>query len=123
MTFATGIAGNAAVELKDALDRAERARDGAASKALMELAFGHISEKLGRLSPNQLDRYLGTLQVWRVEDDCPVFRTVDEPAIAFTALEFDSGTHIVVLGVLYRNAASDEDWWRSTILPRLRLYL
>lgn len=136
MTYATGAAGNAAVDLKAALDLARDHGEGRAAEALLDLVFGYLPDRLGALSAAQLERHLGQLQVWRREAGCAVFRTVDEPALAYCALRFgsaasgagagqggDAGVNIVVLGVFYRYPGTEEEWWQAVVRPRLRLYL
>jgi hypothetical protein len=121
--FASGSAGNAALDLKTALDAAETARDSVGHDWLQTLMFEYLAEKLAKLSPRKLAARLATLQIWRQEGLHPVFKSVGEPALAFTVLEFDDGLKLVALGFCYRYPGSEEAWWRTVIQPRLRMYL
>jgi hypothetical protein len=121
--FASGPFGNALVDLDGALRLAERAGDAKAVAHLRRLLRVYFWETLRAKSYPQLEAFLATLQVWRTEGEASVFKTVDEPCMAFTALAFDEGLYVVVLGACYRYPNSQDAWWRDVIRPRLRVYL
>jgi len=67
--------------------------------------------------PDRLIEYLESRIVWRQDGDRPVFKTVDEPCIAYTA-QVIPGTCValVALGACYRYPNGGEEvWWQEVI--------
>ncbi len=121
--FAAGPAGYALVDLKEALDAAHDARDGRGGDWLQRLMFVYVKERLASKSPTELEVYLRSRRVWRRDGVHAVFKSVDEPCVAYAALEFDDGVQILVLGFCHRYPRSEEAWWLEHIRPRLRQYV
>jgi hypothetical protein len=107
------------VDIDAAQRAAKKAIDHAGLNDLRRLLSGYFWERLRSKSPGELDVYLSALQVWNREGQACVFKTADEPCAAYTALVFDEGVCVVVLGACYRYPVSAANWWRSVIRPRL----
>ena len=73
------------------------------------------------MSSPGLSGYLGSIAPWQVHGEWTVFKTIDEPSIAFTAQAAPDGDlTLICLGICYRYPGGTSlDWWTKIILPRL----
>lgn len=102
---------------------AQLANDLEASKRLRDLSFVYLYAQLPAKGANDLIDYLETRQVWHWDGERPVYKTVDEPCIAYTADINDDGTEVTVtaLAACYRYPSNDDEkWWTDVVLPRVR---
>jgi hypothetical protein len=101
------------------------ARANRAEKELLfSLLFEHVNEQLRRKSPDKLAAYLGGLRPWRVlerasQQPLAVYKTADQPCLAYTAFAQGADVVLLVLGVCRRYPSSEESWWTDVIRPRL----
>ncbi|MER9102649.1 hypothetical protein NKH95_01740 [Mesorhizobium sp. M0848] len=88
---------------------------------LRSLWLEYLEVQLPARGDEKLIDYLETRAVWREEEDWTVFRTVDEPCVAFTASVAPDGTvELIALAACDRfPAGSDEQWWQSVVRPRV----
>jgi hypothetical protein len=90
--------------------------------ALLRLWLEHFDGLLGTMTAPKLIEYLEARQVWRQEADWVVFKTIDEPCIAYTAQKSPEGSvTLIALAGCYRFPNGREsDWWNDAVLPRVR---
>ena len=74
--------------------------------------------------PDELKDHLVTCTVWRWSDDLPVYRTLGEPCVFFTVVEYeDEGSaelRIHALGAALRLSNLEEAKWETRVLARCR---
>jgi hypothetical protein len=108
-------------EMDDACKMADAAGDKDGWPALKRLWFDYLQARLGRMTGTELISYLGNVGSWHTYGEWTVFKTIDEPSMAFTAQAAPNGeTTLICLGVCYRYPnGSAEEWWNKILLPRL----
>lgn len=121
--YASSGAGAALADLKVALDAAISARDNAGKEDLYGLLYEHVEGRLAKHSPSSLVRYLRSRSVWRTHGNHKVFKTADEPCVAYVAVDRNGSLQILVLGFCYRYPGSEGAWWSGVIRPRLEDYV
>lgn len=121
--YAAGPAGHALKDLADAMDQAKVANDKTGLNNLRELLFDHLQEKLASKPDKAIRKYAASRSVWRVDDGHSVFKTADEPCLAYTAFETNGDVSVLALGFCYRYPVSEEAWWTDVIRPRLRQHI
>jgi hypothetical protein len=72
-------------------------------------------------NPDELRDHLVTCTVWRWFYDLPVYRTLGEPCVFFTVVEYDEGVaelRIHALGAALRLSNPEEAEWETRVLAR-----
>lgn len=84
----------------------------------------YLEVQLPALGDKKLTDFLEARAVWREEGDWAVFRTVDEPCVAFTAFVASDGTvELIALAACDRfPGGSDEQWWQSVVRHAFNSY-
>lgn len=114
-------AGSFMQDLDAALDQALQAGDKAGEDLLVDLWLTHLEARLGGMTAAALTDYLERVTPWRCDDKWPVFKTVDQPCLAFTCARTAEGADLLALAICYRYpGGSAETWWRVTVMPRLQ---
>jgi hypothetical protein len=110
-----------------ALREAHDAEDTVNSEKVWDLWVKYFEDQLPAMGVRRLIDYLEGHRVWRYFGNDPVYKTVDTPCLAFTAVvnDAEAGSDekvtLIALGCCYKYPAGDEEgWWREVILPRLR---
>ena|ERR1051326_7838952 len=109
-------------ELYDARKLADAAGDREGWAAVKRLWLEYFVGRLGRMTTPQLSDYLKSIQPWMAHGEWTVFKTIDEPCVAFTAhMSADQELILICLGICYRfPEGSSVVWWNKIILPRLK---
>ena len=109
-------------ELNDARKQADAVSDADGWPALRRLWLDFFMGKLGAMRGPELRTYLSSIAPWQVYGEWTVFKTIDEPSIAFTAQAAPNGDlTLICLGICYRYpGGASLDWWIKVILPRLQ---
>lgn len=110
------------IDVATAIERANAAGNRAGARRIRELWLDHFDVTLPAMGSANLIAYLESRSVWRNDGEWSVFKTVDEPCIAYTAqIGEDNQVTLVALGACYRYpSGSEENWWTQTIRPRVR---
>ena len=109
----------------DDIAREGRAASNAGRSAdkdrLHQLWFDYFETTLPAMGDAKLIDYFESRPVWREESDWLVYRTPDQPSIAFTAVvDPQGGVEIIALAACDRfPGGSDEEWWLTVVRPRL----
>lgn len=108
-------------DFRDVIAEATRRGDSAGDTKIREEVLGSLSIDLARLSPHQLAKRLNSLGAWKVHQGIKIYKTPDEPCVAFCAIKYPSGkVHLYCLAACYRYPnGSDTDWWNQKVLPRI----
>lgn len=109
-----------AVDYASALRAASHAGDLQGRRLLEHLVVQYFDVELGEMPADKLIQFLSSAQVWRAVDRRAVYKTTNEPCLAFTATRSGERITLLALGICYRYPQSNADvWWRGTILSRL----
>jgi hypothetical protein len=109
-------------DLAAAYDAAYSAKDEHAIDIIHHIWLEYFQERLLKMPASKLIQFLEDRQVWRECGEWSVFKTVDEPCIAYTAQKSSNGSVVLIaLGICYRYPKGGEDtWWKNVIEPRVR---
>jgi hypothetical protein len=108
-------------DLDAAVKEADAAGDTEGWPALRRLGFDYFQDRLGKMSGAELLQHLSSVGSWQTRGEWTVFKTIDEPSLAFTPQRTPNGEVILnFLGICYRYPkGSTQEWWNKIILPRL----
>jgi hypothetical protein len=117
-----GVAVGILYDLKEAFDSAARARDDDGADALRRIFFEHFQLDLGKRRAAELVDYLESRSVWREHEGWLIFKTIDQPCLAYAAQKSPQGAvTLTAIGVCYRYPNGREDtWWSDVIKPRVQ---
>jgi hypothetical protein len=110
------------IDVDVAYELAFDAGDEDGRDALHRIWLEYFEVHLGNMTAAKLIGFLETRQVWQQDGDWVVFKTVEEPCLAYTAQK-DSNVSvtIIALGICYRYPQGGADsWWQQVIQPRVR---
>lgn len=102
---------------------ARQSADPQGGKQVLELTFDYLYVDLPAKGKGAVIDYLETRQVWRWDEDQPVYKTAGLPCVVFTAdiSEDETEVTITAMAACYRYPSDDEDiWWADTVLPRVQ---
>lgn len=117
----TGLGGFADDVVREGRGAALAGRE-ADRERLRSLWLEYLEVQLPALGDEKLIEYLETRAVWREEGDWTVFRTMDEPCVAYTgSVLSDDTVELIALAACDRfPSGSDEQWWQNVVRPRVQ---
>jgi hypothetical protein len=120
-----GVVNAILIDVDEAHKRAGQLNDREGQTALLHLWLEHFDKYLGNMAAPNLLEYLETRQIWRCFEEWRVIKNPGEPCIAYTSQQNAAGDiTLILLGICYRYPNGSEDqWWETVILPRVRRLL
>lgn len=109
------------LDLNKAMNEAHRARDDDGQAAVRRLFLDHFQGFLISKEPSALLKHLETLRHWKEQNGWRVFRTIDEPCLAFGAQRTEDGSiRLMAFGLCYRFPGGGvQAWWDTEIKTRV----
>ena len=109
------------IDLNNAAREAHAARDEDGAAALHRIFFHHFQNVLLKMRPEVLLAHLESLIGWHEHKNWRVYKTIDEPCLAFAAQKgTDGSVTLMALGLCYRfPPGGAEAWWTKHICPRV----